>query len=169
MRGLRNYLRGVRCPWCGASDDRVVDSREMGQGTAVRRRRACGNCGKRFTTYERASETVVVVQKRSGQKEPFERSKVVSGVMAACKNRPVGQAAVSELAAGVEELARVLGPEVASEQIGLAVLERLRLLDDVASVRFASVYKGFEGVRDFEKELDLLQEETEPGSTHNGP
>jgi transcriptional repressor NrdR len=145
----------VRCPWCGAVEDRVVDSREVEHGSAVRRRRECVSCSRRFTTYERATEAVIVV-KRSGQREPFERRKVVGGVRAACKNRPVELEAIEALASEVEEVARAAGREIASEQLGLAVLERLRALDDVASVRFASVYKGFEKAGDFARELGLL-------------
>jgi transcriptional repressor NrdR len=148
----------VRCPWCGAADDRVVDSREVEQGSAIRRRRECLSCARRFTTYERASGAIVVVLKRSGQREPFERRKVVAGVRAACKNRPVDGAAIEALASDVEEVVRSSGSEVTSESVGLAVLERLRLLDDVASVRFASVYKGFEDVGDFTRELGLLRD-----------
>jgi transcriptional repressor NrdR len=110
----------------------------------------------------------VWVTKRSGQRELFDRAKVASGARAACKNRPVTAAAIDELTAEVEEFARQEGPSVTSEQIGLAVLERLRLLDDVASVRFASVYKGFEEVGDFARELGLLQKETEPKLAGSG-
>jgi transcriptional repressor NrdR len=152
----------VRCPWCGAADDRVVDSRELEHGAAIRRRRECLRCLRRFTTYERATEAVVFVLKRSGQREPFQREKVVAGVRAACKNRPVDERAVQELADALEDLARGSGNEVTSERIGLAVLERLRLLDDVASVRFASVYKGFEEAGDFARELAQLEKETAP-------
>jgi transcriptional repressor NrdR len=102
---------------------------------------------------------VVVVLKRSGQREPFERRKVVAGIRAACKNRPVSQEAIEALASDVEEVVRSSGPEITSEDVGLAVLERLRSLDDVASVRFASVYKGFEDVGDFTRELGLLRED----------
>jgi transcriptional repressor NrdR len=150
------YGRGVRCPWCAALEDRVVDSREVEQGEAIRRRRECVACGQRFTTYERATEAVVLVLKRSGQLVPFERAKVVAGVRAACKNRPVDQEQIEALAVEVEESMRELGPRITSEQVGLAVLDRLRSLDDVASVRFASVYKGFEDVGDFARELGLL-------------
>ncbi|MGO8876312.1 MAG: transcriptional regulator NrdR [Acidimicrobiales bacterium] len=149
----------MRCPWCGAADDRVVDSREVEQGLAIRRRRECVSCSRRFTTYERAGGAVVFVLKRSGQREPFERQKVVAGVRAACKNRPVDIEAIETLASDVEDFVRSSGPEITSEGVGLAVLERLRLLDDVASVRFASVYKGFEDVGDFTRELGLLRED----------
>lgn len=125
----------------------------------MRRRRECLSCSRRFTTYERAIGGAVTVLKRSGQREPFERRKVVAGVRAACKNRPVGLEAIETLASEVEELVRSGGPEIPSADVGTAVLERLRLLDDVASVRFASVYKGFEDVGDFTRELGLLRED----------
>lgn len=138
----------------------------MEQGDAIRRRRECVSCGRRFTTYERSTEAVVWVLKRSGQRVPFERAKVTAGVRAACKNRRVAEAEVDALAAEVEEAMRLQGPVVTSEQIGLSVLERLRLIDDVASVRFASVYKGFEDVGDFARELGLLERE-EQAAAHS--
>lgn len=130
----------------------------------MRRRRECLSCARRFTTYERAMGAAVTVLKRSGQREPFERRKVVAGVRSACKNRPVEMEAIETLASEVEELVRSSGPEITSADIGTAVLERLRLLDDVASVRFASVYKGFEDVGDFTRELGLLREDRGDGS-----
>ncbi|MGO9581919.1 MAG: transcriptional regulator NrdR [Acidimicrobiales bacterium] len=149
----------MRCPWCGATEDRVVDSREVEQGEAIRRRRECLSCTRRFTTVERVSQAVLWVVKRSGHREPFERRKVIAGARAACKNRPVQPEQLEALAAAVEQTAWSLGPEVQSEQVGLAVLEALRTLDDVAAVRFASVYKGFEEVDDFARELGLLSRE----------
>jgi transcriptional repressor NrdR len=146
----------VRCPWCGATDDRVVDSREAENGDAVRRRRECLSCGRRFSTVERANPAVLWVVKRTGSREPFDRAKVVAGARAACKNRPVADRQLDELAASVEQKAWTLGPDVQSAQIGLAVLEGLRDLDEVAAVRFASVYKGFQQVDDFARELGLL-------------
>ncbi len=151
----------MRCPWCGEAEDRVVDSREVEQGSAIRRRRECLACARRFTTYERASGAVVVVLKRSGQREPFERRKVVAGVRSACKNRPVEPDAIEALASDVEEVVRSGAPEITSAEVGLLVLQRLRSLDDVASVRFASVYKGFEDAGDFARELGLLAKETD--------
>ncbi len=145
----------MRCPWCASVEDRVVDSREVEQGEAIRRRRECNACGQRFTTYERTTEAVLFVLKRSGQRVAFDRRKVAAGVQAACKNRPVEPDQIEELALGVEESMRELGPQVTSEQVGHAVLDRLRVLDDVAAVRFASVYKGFEEVGDFARELGL--------------
>lgn len=152
----------MRCPWCGATEDRVVDSREVEQGEAVRRRRECLSSARRFTTVEHVSQAALWVLKRSGHREPFDRHKVIAGARAACKNRPVQPDQLEALAAAVEQTAWSLGPEVQSEQLGLAVLEALRNLDDVAAVRFASVYKGFEEVDDFARELGLLNKETTP-------
>jgi transcriptional repressor NrdR len=119
-------------------------------------------CGRRFTTYERVEEAALVVVKRSGQRQAFDRRKIIAGVRAAAKNRPVSVEAMSNLASAVEEQARLDGPEVTSEQIGRAVLEALRALDSVASVRFASVYKGFAGLEDFEREVGLQAKSTVP-------
>jgi transcriptional repressor NrdR len=152
----------VRCPSCSSLEDRVVDSRLADDGTAIRRRRECATCGRRFTTFERIEEAALMVVKRSGDREPFERSKVVAGVQAAIKNRPVTEEAMETLASEVEESVRLLGPEPSSQQIGVAVLDRLRRLDEVAYLRFASVYKGFEDVGDFEREVGLLSKATEP-------
>jgi transcriptional repressor NrdR len=152
----------VRCPICSSLEDRVVDSRLADDGTAIRRRRECTGCGRRFTTFERIEESVLMVVKRSGDREPFERAKVVAGVRAATKNRPVSDEGMESLAGEVEEAIRLLGPEPTSQQIGVAVLDRLRRLDEVAYLRFASVYKGFEDVGDFEREVGLLSKATEP-------
>lgn len=152
----------MRCPSCAHLDDRVVDSREVEQGAAVRRRRECLRCGFRFTTFERFSGAVLFVEKRSGEREPFRREKIVSGVLAACKNRPVDDVAVEQLARDVEEELLQSGSEVTSQQVGKAVLDRLRELDDVAYLRFASVYKGFEGADDFAREAGLLTKQTAP-------
>lgn len=155
----------MRCPSCAAVDDKVVDSRVADDGAAIRRRRECLTCGRRFTTYERIEEVPLAVVKRSGEAQPFDRAKVVAGIRAACKNRPVTVEAMEALAAEVEERMRMEGGEVKSEQVGLAVLDLLRHLDDVAYVRFASVYKGFEDVGDFTREVGLLQKQTEPKRT----
>ncbi|MGH9057883.1 MAG: transcriptional regulator NrdR [Acidimicrobiales bacterium] len=155
----------MRCPHCSSQDDRVVDSRSTDEGAAIRRRRECLACGRRFTTYERAEEVPLMVVKRSGAREPFERAKVVAGVAAASKNRPVTPDDMAALAAGVEEAVRLIGPEVRSERVGLAVLDRLRAADEVAYLRFASVYKGFSGALDFEREAGLLKKSTEPKRT----
>jgi transcriptional repressor NrdR len=152
----------VRCPICSSLEDRVVDSRLADDGTAIRRRRECTTCGRRFTTFERIEEAALMVVKRSGDREPFDRSKVVAGVRAATKNRPVSSESMETMAGEVEEAIRLLGPEPSSQQIGVVVLERLRRLDEVAYLRFASVYKGFEDVGDFEREVGLLSKATEP-------
>jgi transcriptional repressor NrdR len=152
----------VRCPWCQSLDDKVVDSRLAEDGGAIRRRRECLACNRRYTTYERLEEAPLWVLKRGGEREPFERAKLVAGVRAATKNRPVTEEQLEDLAQQVEDALRGEGIELNSEQIGRAVLERLRDLDEVAYLRFASVYKGFEDVGDFEREVGLLTKTTEP-------
>jgi transcriptional repressor NrdR len=131
------------------------------EGIAIRRRRECLSCGRRFTTFERIEEQPLWVVKRAGIREPFERSKVIEGVRAACKNRPVSPEAMEQLAQSVEEDLRAQVDEPTTEQVGLAVLDRLQVLDHVAYVRFASVYKGFEEPGDFAREVGLLAK-TEP-------
>jgi len=152
----------VRCPWCQSLDDKVVDSRLAEEGGAIRRRRECLACNRRYTTYERLEEAPLWVLKRGGEREPFDRGKLIAGVRAATKNRPVTEEQLEELAGQVEEALRGEGLELTSEQIGRAVLERMRELDEVAYLRFASVYKGFEDVGDFEREVGLLTKTTEP-------
>ncbi len=134
----------------------MVDSRLADDGLAIRRRRECLECGRRSTTFERVEEVALVVLKRSGGREPFTRAKVAAGIRAAAKNRPVGAEAVEALAAEIEESLRLEGPELTSATIGLRVLECLRAVDEVAYVRFASVYKGFEAPGDFAREIGLL-------------
>ena len=152
----------MRCPTCASLDDKVVDSRVADDGAAIRRRRECLGCGRRFTTFERLEEVAFTVVKRSGHREPFDRAKVVAGIKAATKNRPVTEERMDALAAEVEEELRLVGSEVSTQQVGLAVLERLRDVDEVAYVRFASVYKGFEDLEDFEREVGLLTKATDP-------
>ena len=152
----------MRCPSCTSLDDKVVDSRVADDGAAIRRRRECLGCGRRFTTFERLEEVAFTVVKRSGHREAFDRAKVVAGLKAATKNRPVTDERMDTLAAEVEEELRLVGPEVTTQQVGLAVLERLRDVDEVAYVRFASVYKGFEDLEDFEREVGLLTKATDP-------
>jgi transcriptional repressor NrdR len=152
----------VRCPFCTADDDKVVDSRPADESAAVRRRRECLACGRRYTTYERVEELPLMVVKRSGVKEPFDAEKLRSGIERAVAGSAIDRAAVDALVAEIEEHARASGPEVGSVMVGLAVLERLRLLDPVSYVRFASVYKGFDDVGDFEREVVELQKATAP-------
>lgn len=146
----------MRCPVCAEPDDKVVDSRTADDGTAIRRRRQCLACGNRFTTFERYEELPLIVVKRSGDRVPFERAKVEAGVLAAAKGRPLSAEQISAMALEIEEQLRLHGGLVATEQIGVSILERLRSLDPVAYVRFASVYKGFDDPADFERELGLL-------------
>ena len=143
-------------------DDKVTDSRMADSGAATRRRRECLACGRRFTTFERVEELQLFVVKRSGVREPFDRTKILDGIRRAAKNRPISEEDILALAAGVEDEVRELGPEVGSEVVGKAVLDRLRSLDQVTYLRFASVYKGFEDVTDFEREVGLLQKTTTP-------
>ena len=145
----------MRCPFCRSADSRVVDSRETSDGDAIRRRRSCPQCGRRFTTVEEMSLAVV---KRCGVTEPFSRSKVVSGVRKACQGRPVDEDALALLAQRVEERLRSGGAaEVPAHEVGLAILTPLRELDEVAYLRFASVYRSFESLADFEAEIAALR------------
>ncbi len=160
------YRDVVRCPFCASDDDRVVDSRLAEDGVAIRRRRECAACGQRFTTFERIEEAGLFVIKRSGSREPFDRSKVLNGVRSASKNRPVDDEALASLALRVEESMRLLGRDVTSEEIGVATMDVLRSVDDVAYVRFASVYKGFEGTEDFAREIGMLVKSTAPKLRH---
>jgi len=152
----------VRCPGCGSIDDKVVDSRQAEDGAAIRRRRECLECGRRFTTYERVDDVPLVVTKRSGHREPWDRAKLVAGLRAAAKNRPLVEAQIELVASQVEEEVRLGGWPVPTEAIGMAVLERLRALDEVAYLRFASVYKGFDDAGDFAREAGLLHKATAP-------
>ncbi len=152
----------MRCRWCGTEDTRVVDSRPSEEGLAIRRRRECPTCGRRFTTFERAEALNLTVIKRDGAKEEYDRAKVISGVRKAIKNRPVTEEQVADLADRVEEKLRRGGPEVTSQDVGLEVLTSLRRLDEIAYMRFASVYKDFQEVGDFERELGLLLQKRQP-------
>lgn len=154
----------MRCPYCRGLEDRVIDSRLTDEGSAIRRRRECEGCGKRFTTFERADAVTLVVRKRSGERVAFDRSKITAGVRKACVNRPVSEEAVDRIADEIEETIRASGSgEVTTQEVGLAILDRLRDLDEVAYVRFASVYKDFQELTDFEREVgQLLQKRTPP-------
>ena len=147
----------MHCPYCRNSDSRVIDSRATDDGTAIRRRRQCQQCNARFTTVETVT---VSVTKRNGVSEPFSRDKVLVGVRKACQGRPVDEDDLALLAQRVEEAVRATGAaEVASHDVGLAMLEPLRELDEVAYLRFASVYRAFESLDDFEAEISLLRAE----------
>ena len=147
----------MHCPFCRHGDSRVIDSRTTDDGTSIRRRRLCPECGRRFTTIETASLSVV---KRSGATEPFSRQKVLVGVRKACQGRPVTEDQLARLAQRVEESVRATGSaEVDAHEVGLAVLEPLRELDEVAYLRFASVYRAFDNLEDFEAAITLLRAE----------
>ncbi len=156
----------MRCPYCRYADSRVVDSREGDDGALIRRRRQCQECGKRFTTVE---EAVLAVVKRSGATEPFSRAKIVAGVHKACQGRPVDEDAIARLAQRVEETIRARGAaEIPSHEVGLAILVPLRELDEVAYLRFASVYRSFESLGDFEQEIAALRQARRAnGVTHD--
>lgn len=145
------------CPFCRHPDSRVVDSRTSDDGVSIRRRRECPECGRRFSTLETASLSVI---KRSGVTEPFSREKIVSGVKKACQGRPVTDQDLAQLAQRVEETIRQTGAsQVDANEIGLAILDPLRELDEVAYLRFASVYRGFENLDDFEEAIASLRKE----------
>ncbi len=152
----------MRCPFCEVDRDKVVDSRPSDEGSAVRRRRECLECGRRFTTYERYEEIPVLVRTRSGVVEPYDREKLFAGIQRAIAGRSVAEGAAEAIADDIDERVRAQGREVPSEFLGLAVLEHLRALDPVSYLRFASVYKGFEDVGDFEREFKELQKTTAP-------
>jgi len=160
----------VRCPWCGHLEDRVVDSREAQEGQATRRRRECAGCGRRFTTYERIEEILPQVVKKDGRREPFDRKKIVEGVGRACQKRPVSSEEVEALVAAVERELQELGErEIRTSAIGEAVMRRLRSLDEVAYVRFASVYRAFRDVNEFMAELEELVKKGPGGPREGGP
>jgi transcriptional repressor NrdR len=159
ISGLRQGGNDVYCPFCRNPDSRVVDSRIADDGSAIRRRRQCPECGRRFTTVETTSLTVI---KRSGVGEPFSRSKVINGVRKACQGRPVTEDDLALLAQEVEESIRASGAaEIEAHEVGLAILNPLQKLDEVAYLRFASVYQAFESLEDFESAISLLRHEAE--------
>jgi transcriptional repressor NrdR len=155
-------VAAMRCPWCKAEEDRVVDSRPAEGGATIRRRRECLSCGRRYTTFERIEQVGLLVVKRDGTKEPFDRHKIASGIAKAAKNRPVDEAHVERVVDRVEERLRRKGPEITSQEVGLEVLKGLAKVDQVAYMRFASVYKDFQGITDFERELGALLQKREP-------
>jgi transcriptional repressor NrdR len=152
----------LRCPFCSGEDTQVKDSRPTEDGTAIRRRRYCPDCGGRFTTFERVQLRELTVVKRSGRRVPFDRDKLMRSVQVALRKRPVDPDRVERLVSGIARRLEGLGEnEVKSETIGKMVMEALRVLDDVAYVRFASVYKNFREAKDFEELLGELTGETE--------
>jgi transcriptional repressor NrdR len=156
----------MRCPWCHAENDKVVDSRPAEGGSAIRRRRECLSCSRRFTTFERAEEVGLIVVKRDGLKDAFSREKLAAGIRKAIKNRPVTEEQVDRIVERVSERLRRKGPEVTSQEVGLEVLANLAKLDQVAYMRFASVYKDFQEITDFERELGALLLKKVPAKRH---
>ena len=147
----------MHCPFCRHNDSKVIDSRTTDDGTAIRRRRQCTECGRRFSTLETTSISVI---KRSGVTEPFNRQNIVNGVRKACQGRPVSEDDLAMLAQEVEESVRASGSaEIDAHDVGLAILTPLRRLDVVAYLRFASVYQAFEGLEDFERAIDVLRDQ----------
>jgi transcriptional repressor NrdR len=145
------------CPFCGHRHDRVIDSRESKEGEVIRRRRQCLACERRFTTYERIDEVPYVVVKKDGRREKFDRQKVLAGLLKACEKRPVAMARLAEIVDSVESrLAESADRELSTMEIGEMLIERLRVLDKIAYVRFASVYRDFQDVEDYLCELKNL-------------
>ena len=145
----------MKCPFCAHPDDKVVDSRTIKDGELIRRRRECLSCTKRFTTYERIEEIPLMVAKKDGRREPFDRSKIVIGILKACEKRPVSIEQIEDLVDRIEKsINSSMEKEVSSEKIGAMVMEELRNLDEVAYVRFASVYRQF---RDIDEFMDVLK------------
>jgi transcriptional repressor NrdR len=150
----------VRCPFCGHTDDRVVDSRANPEETAIRRRRECTKCERRFTTYEYVESMPIMVVKKDGRREPFDRQKLLSGIMLACSKRPVSRDQMELLVNDIENsLGSEMKSEVTTSHLGDMVMSRLSDLDQVAYVRFASVYRSFRDTRQFMQELKRLLEE----------
>ena len=147
----------MRCPFCAHIEDKVVDSRESKEGDAIRRRRECLECGQRFTTYERLEEMPIVIVKKDGRRETFDRQKLLRGIMSACQKRPVPLAKLEEAAGDIQvKLMELSEREVPSRQLGELVMDALKRLDSVAYVRFASVYRDFKDLPDFFKALEGL-------------
>jgi transcriptional repressor NrdR len=149
----------MRCPHCGNSDDKVVESRTLGNGDAIRRRRECNNCGFRFTSYERIEDKQFMVIKRDGRREPFDRQKIERGVERALEKRPVSPMMIDSLVNQIEDQAAIQGKinhEISTAAIGNLALERLAQLDKVAYIRFASVYRHFENLDEFVREIQKM-------------
>jgi len=147
----------VNCPFCASTNSRVIDTRTAEGG--IRRRRECEDCGRRFTTYERVAPLRLLVIKQDGRREPFDRDKIVRGVQAACAKRPIATEAIEELVSGIEsELYHRGSREVTSREIGEMVMQNLRRLDEVAYIRFATIYRKFADVEDLADEIDSLME-----------
>ncbi len=147
----------MRCPFCNSADTKVIDSRPTEEGHAIRRRRGCDTCGKRFTTYEKVEETILMVVKKDSSREVFDRNKVLNGIVKACEKRPVSMTRIEEMVDEIEkELNNLMLREIDSNYIGELVMEQLKKADEVAYVRFASVYRQFTDVNTFLREIEKL-------------
>jgi len=149
----------MRCPHCGNHDDKVIESRTLANGEAIRRRRECNGCGYRFTSYERIEDKQFMVIKRDGRREPFDRAKIERGVQRALEKRPVSQMSIENIVNEIEDLSVIAGKanhEIASSEIGELVLEKVGAIDRVAYIRFASVYRHFEDLNEFVREIKKL-------------
>lgn len=159
LRSARNAYGGdkMRCPFCEHPDTRVIDSRPTEEGHAIRRRRECDGCNKRFTTYEKVEEMIFMVIKKDGSREAFDRGKVLNGIIKACEKRPVPIADIEKIVDDIERgLNNMMEKEVESKLIGEVIMEHLKDLDEVAYVRFASVYRQFKDVNTFVAEIEKL-------------
>ena len=156
----------MNCPFCGFKEDKVVDSRATAEDSAIRRRRECLKCGQRFTTYEYIEDVSLMVIKKDGRRQAFDRKKILTGIMKACQKRSISMDRVEEMVTSIERaIQKKTDREVPSNLIGRLVMERLKILDDVAYVRFASVYRQFQDVSEFMKALnEILQREKSRGA-----
>ena len=151
----------MKCPFCGVNDDKVIDSRAVKDGMAIRRRRECNACGKRFTTYEYIEMALITVVKRDDKRETYDRNKLINGIRTACRKRPVSEKDIEQIVDDVENMIFHLpGQEIPSSKIGEIVMESLKKLDKVSYIRFASVYREFKDASEFVKELENLQKES---------
>lgn len=147
----------MKCPFCDSPDTRVIDSRPTEEGAAIRRRRGCDKCGKRFTTYEKVEEMILMVAKKDGRREAFDRNKVLAGIARACEKRPVPLSTMEQMVDEIErKLSNLMEKEVESDYIGELVMDELKKVDEVAYVRFASVYRQFTDVNTFLREIEKL-------------
>jgi len=146
----------MKCIYCGCEESRVIDSRSTEDGASIRRRRECENCGRRFTTYEKVDTIPLMVVKKDRRREPFDSEKLRQGILRACEKRPISLEAINELTRGIERRAHALDQEITSAQLGEMVMEELKELDEVAYIRFASVYRQFKDIQTFRDELNAL-------------
>ena len=156
--GFREVIE-MKCPYCNYEDTKVIDSRPTEDGHAIRRRRGCEKCGKRFTTYEKVEESIIMIVKKDGSREAFDRGKLMNGIIRACEKRPVPMATIEEMVDRIERgLNNLMQKEVKSDFIGELVMDELKKVDQVAYIRFASVYRQFTDVETFTKEIEKLQD-----------